>query len=442
MKTCNFLKEKLSIFSMFIFISLFCRGQDAISFEEVIKIALEENLEIKIKENKFKQAQNIANFGSAGLLPRIDIIGSGSGNKGVTSLEFATDEFPAIEDMDSESSSYNGNVQVSYNIFNGLASIYTLRKLNKLSDISSVEMQIEIERVILNVAKQFYDIAFLQEQLEIQKELISISNERYDRVMVQHSFGNVSKLDLLSALVDLSGDSIQFISCITDLNNAKNVLNQTLNRDIKTNFTVVSSIDLEANLNLEDLSSKVKSNNNYIILQQYRTDLTKTDEKMNYSSFLPKVDLSAQYGYNKSESNTSLILNQDYMGFTAFLNVSWNIFDGLTRRKKLQNAKIEVESNKLQLISIQNQIERELINVYNQYTNTINLIKIGERSVVASEKFFERAQNQFYQGSITKNEFRLSQLDLSSSKSRLNKHIYNAKLAELRLYSLCGEIIK
>ncbi len=442
MKTCNFLKEKLSIFSMFIFISLFCSGQDVFTFEEVIKIALEENLEIKIKENKFIQADNIANFGSAGLLPKIDIIGSVSGNKGISSLEFATDEFPAIDDMDSESSSYNGNLQLSYNIFNGLASIYTLRKLNKLSDISSLEMQIEIERVILNVAKQFYDIAFLQEQLEIQKELISISNERYDRLKLQYSFGNVSKLDLLSAQIDLSSDSIQFISCITELNNAKNVLNQTLNRNIKTNFTVVNSIDLEANLNLEDLSSKVKSNNNYIILQQYRTDLTKTDEKMHYSSFLPKVNLNAQYGYNKSESNTSLILNQDYMGFTAFLNVSWNIFDGLTRRKKLQNAKIEVESNKLQLISIQKQIERELINVYNQYTNTINLIKIGERSVSTAEKFFERAQNQFYQGSITKNEFRLSQLDLSSSKSMLNKHIYNAKLAELKLYSLCGEIIK
>ena len=57
MKTCNFLKEKLSIFSLFIFISLSCMGQDAITFEEVIKIALEENLEIKIKENKFKQAR-------------------------------------------------------------------------------------------------------------------------------------------------------------------------------------------------------------------------------------------------------------------------------------------------------------------------------------------------------------------------------------------------
>ena len=78
----------------------------------MIKIALEENLG-KIKENKLKQAENIASFGSAGLLPRIDIIGSSSGNKGVTSLEFATDEFPAIEDMDSESSSYNGNVQLN-----------------------------------------------------------------------------------------------------------------------------------------------------------------------------------------------------------------------------------------------------------------------------------------------------------------------------------------
>ena len=48
----------------------------------------------------------------------------------------------------------------------------------------------------------------------------------------------------------------------------------------------------------------------------------------------------------------------------------------------------------------------------------------------------------FIKDPLLKNEFRLSQLDLSSSKSRLNKHIYNAKLAELRLYSLCGEIIK
>ena len=60
-------------------------------------------------------------------------------------------------------------------------------------------------------AKQFYDIAFLQNSLKFKKVVLYLI-ERYDRVMVQHSFGNVSKLDILSAQVDLSGDSIQFIS--------------------------------------------------------------------------------------------------------------------------------------------------------------------------------------------------------------------------------------
>ena len=50
----------------------------------------------------------------------------------------------------------------------------------------------------------------------------------------------------------------------------------------------------------------------------------------------------------------------------------------------------------------------------------IHLIKIGEKCFY-SRKIFEKLKK--------KNEFRLSQLDLSSSKSMLNKHIYNAKLA-------------
>ena len=45
-----------------------------------------------------------------------------------------------------------------------------------------------------------------------------------------------------------------------------------------------------------------------------------------------------------------LILNQDYMGFTAFLMFLGDIFDGLTEEKALE-CKNEVESNKLQLIS-------------------------------------------------------------------------------------------
>ena len=60
-----------------------------------------------------------------------------------------------------------------------------------------------------------------------------------------------------------------------------------------------------------------------------KTDLSffpKKDKKINSVSILPRIKLSTQYGYNKNESNTSIILNQENLGISAFINFSWDIF--------------------------------------------------------------------------------------------------------------------
>ena len=64
-----------------------------------------------------------------GVLPKIKVNGAASGNTGSSSIEFATEDFPEINDADSESKSINGNVEISYSLFGGLASVYTYQKL-------------------------------------------------------------------------------------------------------------------------------------------------------------------------------------------------------------------------------------------------------------------------------------------------------------------------
>jgi outer membrane protein TolC len=68
-------------------------------------------------------------------------------------------------------------------------------------------------------------------------------------------------------------------------------------------------------------------------------------------------------------------------------------------------------------------------------------MEIEKRNKAAAEKFFERAKEQFYQGLLSRNDFRLAQVDLSLSQNRLNKNIYIAKLAELNLYRLSAQIL-
>lgn len=436
----NLMKIILSIFCIIVLNT--AKAQEALSLEETFSIALKENIDIKISINNKEKAQNQANMGNAGLLPKINLLGSGSYNEGESSIDFATDNFPSIANASSESSSINGAIEFSYNIFNGLGSINTYKKLNKESNLRSVELQIKIEQILIKSAKQYYDIAFLQEQNAINQKLVEISLERYKRIKTQNEFGNASKLDLLSAEIDLNSDSVNLINSSIELNNAKTILNQILNRDISTIFKVTPTFVLNKKLKYPELEDKVKNNNNNIILQQLRLEIAKSNKKISNSSLMPRIDFKGQYGYNKTESTTSLIRDQSNLGLTGYINFSWNLFDGFTKKIISRNAKIEIENSSLELAAIRKEIEKDLNNTFNQYNESINLMEIENRNKETAEKFFSRAQEQFYQGQLSRNDFRLAQVDLSISQSRLNKSIYIAKITELNLYRLSAQIIK
>ena len=436
----NLMKIILSIFCIIVLNT--AKAQEALSLEETFSIALKENIDIKISINNKEKAQNQANMGNAGLLPKINLLGSGSYNEGESSIDFATDNFPSIANASSESSSINGAIEFSYNIFNGLGSINTYKKLNKESNLRSVELQIKIEQILIKSAKQYYDIAFLQEQNAINQKLVEISLERYKRIKTQNEFGNASKLDLLSSEIDLNSDSVNLINSSIELNNAKTILNQILNRDISTIFKVTPTFVLNKKLKYPELEDKVKNNNNNIILQQLRLEIAKSNKKISNSSLMPRIDFKGQYGYNITESTTSLIRDQSNLGLTGYINFSWNLFDGFTKKIISRNAKIEIENSSLELEAIRKEIEKDLYNTFNQYNESINLMEIENRNKETAEKFFSRAQEQFYQGQLSRNDFRLAQVDLSISQSRLNRSIYIAKITELNLYRLSAQIIK
>ena len=416
-------------------------AQNSISLEKALAITIKENIDIKIKTTELDQVKNYEKVGVLGVLPIIKVNGAASGNTGSSSIEFATEDFPEINDADSESKSIIGNVEISYSLFGGLASVYTYQKLKKQSDLKSTELLMKIEQVLLNTAKQYYDIAYLQEENKILYELLEVSKERYSRVKIQNEFGNASKLDLLAAEIDLNKDSVTVMNSDYELKAAKERLNQTLNRDLSTDYAVESYVEINKDLNYSELLELTNQNNSNILFHQYLIEITRKDKKINNTSIFPSVSVSAQYGYNQNESNTSIILDQSNTGLTGFVNLSWDIFDAMARKRIAQNTQIEIESNELKLESIKKEIQKEFNVTYQQYENNIKLIEIETRNNEASERFFQRAKNQFFQGQLSRSDFRLAQVDLSISKNRLNQSLFKAKIAELNLYRLSGKII-
>lgn len=442
MKSSRFLLKFILLINIGLLINNNGFSQEIIGLEKALSMTLKENVDIKIKTNELEQIRNYEKVGVLGALPRIILNGSASSLNGNSSLEFATDNFPSIENERTESKSINGNIGISYNVFNGLGSIYTFQKLKQQRNLKSIELLIQIEQVLLKTAKEYFDIAYLQENYKIVKELLAVSKERYNRIKVLNEFGNASNLDLLNAEIDLNKDSINLMNVEFELLDAKNKLNITLNRDILYDFKVDDKVEINRNLSYSDLNRETQNNNNNILLGQYIIDVSKKDKKINTLSILPNIDISVQYGYNQIESNTSLVLDQSTLGLTNFINFSWDIFDALAKNKITKNSKIQIESNKLELSAIKKEIEKQFNATYKLYQNNINLIDIRKRNLLTSEKLFAISKEQFYQGQLSSNDFREAQIALSLSKNILNQTLYKAKIAELNLYRLSGKILQ
>ena len=223
------------------------------------------------------------------------------------------------EDLKISKSSYLPSVTISGSKSQEDTSKLTNRSgvEQSVNDVDPSTQSIKIEQTLIQSAKNYYDIAFLQEQYLINIKLVEISLERYKRIKIQNEFGNASHLDVLSAEIDLNSDSVNLINTSVELNNSKQILNQILNRKIDTDFIVIQKVNINKDLKYLKLKEQVNNNNNNILLQQNKLEIAETDKKINRSYFMPKINLSGQYGYSNMQSNTSIITDQTSLGTTG-----------------------------------------------------------------------------------------------------------------------------
>ena len=174
---------------------------------------------------------------------------------------------------------------------------------------------------------------------------------------------------MLAAEIDLNKDSVTVMNSDYQLKAAKERLNQILNRDLRTDYEVESYVEINKDLNYSELLELTNQNNSNILFHQYLIEITRKDKIINNTSIFPSVSVSAQYGYNQNESNTSIILDQSNTGLTGFVNLSWDIFDAMARKRIAQNTQIEIESNELKLVAIKKEIQKEFNVTFQQYEN-------------------------------------------------------------------------
>ena len=434
------LHKKYLILSFIALTSLSAFGQELLNKTDAVKIALENNFDIRTADNNVAIAKNNASIRNSNYLPTIGA--SGNATFSITDTELTFQDGSVRANDGAETQRYNGSVSLNYTIFNGFGRENIFRSLKENYNISELQARQVIELSLVSIFSGYYEVARLTENEITQRQTLDISRERLLRAKYGFEYGQSSQLDVLNAEVDYNTDSINYLTIVQELENQKRNLNLLLGRDVNIAYEVDTSVRYSNELELATLIEKGKVNNVNILLAQANLRNAEYNIKSTSAARIPSLGLNANYGATFNNLGpTSFADRQQFLGPSVGASLSWNIFDGGATNVRRQNSKISLENQTVALEQEELNLDRNLNNAWNIYQTALFVMEAERTNLRTNRVNFDRTVEQYGLGQITSIVFRQAQLNLINAQQNYNRAKYSAKIAELALFQLSGDLM-
>ncbi|MBT3559415.1 MAG: TolC family protein [Flavobacteriaceae bacterium] len=415
-------------------------AQSPLDRNQAIKLTLENNLNIKLIENSRDMAKNNASILNSGYLPTASL--NSSSNISYQDIEIvAGEQNGSVEDSKNESNSTN--ISLNYVLFDGMGRKYNYKRFKEIYKKSEIEVKDVIEKTILQLFGVYYEVARLIEENKIIKSSLSISKERLKKRKIQLEYGQTTGLEVLNAEVDMNLDSINYLNSLKILSNAKRDLNLVMNIDLNTNHSINTDFRFITSEKMIDIFNNAKKNNSYLQILEKDVLISDYNLKATKSSYLPTIGLNGSYGWNESiNDNQYAFYNENRTnGLSGAISLNWNIFNGGNRITNNKNAKLNLTNSKIKKQKIELEFERDIKNAYSNYENSLFILNAQQMNLETNNNNFKRNQEKYALGQVTSIEFRKAQLNFLNAKLSVNKAKFEAKLSELQVLQLAGEIL-
>ena len=406
-------------------------AQDLMTLDEAIMQALDHNYSLKITRNDQQIAEN--NVTIAPFLPTV----TGSGRQTQTDNNVSSS---ASDDSKSRTNYYTAGVTMNWKLFDGLGMFTTYSRQKELLAMTSQQLKISVENLVMRVCSEYYNIIVQQSRLESALTSLSLSKARYDNAEEKYLLGVISGLDLQQAKIDLNADSSFVLSQQETVISAYIRMTNLLNVGHDISFNIRDSIVLAPEINIDSLREKTLKFNNQLILARQGEKLSQYDLQTVRALRYPTLNFSTGYNLTRYDYPWQASSYSQTKGLNWGFNMTWNIFTGLETNRKMANARLEAENSRLAYLDIENEILGELYLLYNTYMNNITVTLFETESAEVARTSLEIAMERYRLGSLSGLEFRDYQNNYLNAINRRLTALYQAKISEIGLRLLAGEL--
>ena len=413
-------------------------AQELLTVEDAVKIALENNYDIRISKNELRVDQANVTIGNAGILPSVSanvVDNNGIQNSSQTRSDGTTNKLD-----NAKNNNLNYGIGLNWTVFDGFRMFARYDELQELQKLGESELKLTVLNKVSDVMNMYFDLVQQQAQLRALDTTLVISKERVTLAQNRFTIGKASKLEVLNAQVDLNTDETAILRQKETYANTKITLNEILARETTVDFKVADTIVVDSKLELADLNALAQKQNPQLLAQIISKRVAELQLKQVKAARYPTIGVSTGYNFIETQSSLGFTTETSSRGLTYGFTASLNLFDGLNQQRNEKVAKIQIENSDL-LIQQQNQaIMSQLATAFQTYLTNIKLIALEQRNEEIAKENLQITLDKFKIGNITTIEVRTAQLNYVNAKVRNSDAQYQAKLSEIALKELAGNL--
>jgi outer membrane protein TolC len=340
---------------------------------------------------------------------------------------------------------YNTNVAVNLNLTLYNQTILSALKIAKQAEeLSRLGIEKTSESLAQEVAKLYFLAQTTAKQISLVEENIVRTEHMTDIVKLLMDNG-------VSRQVDYDRVNVSLQNLYTQRDNTRALHEQQLN--MLKYLLVISqqqNIVLTDAANMPLLGTEPLSTSDFSATIDSRMLVSQKElARLNYKNinygYLPTLSLSGQFAYQGlrtefknyfNDSPENKWYNSSYIG----VNLSIPVFDGLNKRSKSRQAKLEYNKSHQLLLDAEERFSADYKNAVNNYFNYKNNMKRQLQNIALAQKVYDETVLKYSEGLSTMSNLLQDEMSLSNAQSAYLNALYNFKDAELQIMSLNGEI--
>ncbi|MBW4544571.1 MAG: TolC family protein [Symplocastrum torsivum CPER-KK1] len=341
---------------------------------------------------------------------------------------------PLSQDIDDDttSTSFNGTVELSYDLLTAGRRSANIRASREQVRFQQLDVERIFQQLRLDTSRSYYDLQEADAQVEISQAAVTDAARSLRDAQLLEQAGLGTRFDVLQAQVQLANENQGLIRAVSQQRIRRRQLTQLLSLAQPVEVSAADPIEVAGDWELSLEQSIILALKNRAELEQQlaNRNISQQQRRAALAAIRPQASLFASY-------NILGVLDDDLGpadGLTLGARLQWNFFDAGAARARARAEETDIAIAENRFADLRNQVRLEVEQAFFELSANEENIQTASFALEQAQESLRLARLRFQAGVGTQAEVITQQTELTRARvNRLNAILdYNRALAALQ----------